>query len=250
MIKYHLLSKLILSFILLPIAPLHAAVSVLIWPIDPVINDDENATALWLENKDSQPTYMQIRVLSWRQVNGLDDYNAQTAIIASPPVANIQPGKRQLIRLVKNAQVPAGKELAYRILIDEIPRQEPNDKNNPSSTQLGPTFQMRYSVPLFVYGNGMQIAPEATQPTDIAQPTLSYILNRQQGKQWLTIRNQSEIHARISQVTLNGQTVNNGLLGYVLARSQMSFPISLAARKGELAAIINSNTKPVTIPYQ
>ncbi|WP_145476570.1 fimbrial biogenesis chaperone [Yersinia similis] len=247
MMIYHLLSRLTLLFILLPCVPLYAAVSVLVWPIDPVINDNENATALWLENKDSQPTYMQIRVLSWRQVNGLDDYNSQSAIIASPPVANIQPGKRQLIRLVKNTQVPAGKELAYRILIDEIPRQEPNKKNNPS---LGLRFQMRYSVPLFVYGSGMRIAPEATQPTDIVQPVLSYILNRQQGKQWLTIRNKSEIHARISQVTLDGQTVNNGLLGYVLAGSQMSFPIDLTARKGELVAIINNNTKPVTIPYQ
>ena len=36
-----------------------AAASILIWPIDPVIEDQQQATALWLENRDSKPVYMQ-----------------------------------------------------------------------------------------------------------------------------------------------------------------------------------------------
>ncbi|MBF4190273.1 molecular chaperone, partial [Serratia ureilytica] len=44
-----------------------AAASILIWPIDPVIEDNQQATALWLENRDSKPVYMQIRVLGWQQ---------------------------------------------------------------------------------------------------------------------------------------------------------------------------------------
>lgn len=245
-VRYILQVRLLLLFALFPSSQLYAAASVLVWPIDPIIPDSENATALWLENKDSQPIYMQIRVLDWQQVKGVDDYNPQSAIIASPPVATIHPGKRQLIRLVKNAPVPAGKEQAYRILVDEIPRQDLNDQNTSSSSPLGLKFQMRYSVPLFVYGSGLQIAPDALQ----SQPKLSYVLNQQQGKQWLTVRNQSEIHARISQVTLHNKAMNKGLLGYVLAGSQMSFPIDSTAKRGELTAIINSSLKPITIPHQ
>lgn len=67
MIKLTSLASLVLFATAVASSPLYAASSVLIWPIDPVINSHEKATALWLENKDSQPVYMQIRVLGWQQ---------------------------------------------------------------------------------------------------------------------------------------------------------------------------------------
>lgn len=85
-----------------------AAASILIWPIDPAIEDNQQATALWLENRDSKPVYMQIRVLGWQQAGGKDDYRNQSEVVASPPVATILPGKRQLIRLIKQSPVAAG----------------------------------------------------------------------------------------------------------------------------------------------
>ena len=86
-----------------------AAASILIWPIDPVIEDNQQATALWLENRDSKPVYMQIRVLGWQQTGGKDDYRNQSEVLASPPVATILPGKRQLIRLISRRRPPPDK---------------------------------------------------------------------------------------------------------------------------------------------
>lgn len=131
MTKLTSLSSMVVLATALTSGSLYAASSVLIWPIDPVINNSEKATALWLENKDSQPVYMQIRVLGWQQKEGVDDYSHQSAILASPPVATILPGKRQLIRLIKNTQVPAGQEQAFRVLIDEIPRKDADDTPTP-----------------------------------------------------------------------------------------------------------------------
>lgn len=37
--------------------------SLMIWPLDPVIEHDQRASALWLENRGSQPVSLQIRVL-------------------------------------------------------------------------------------------------------------------------------------------------------------------------------------------
>nr|WP_230950166.1 hypothetical protein [Burkholderia cepacia] len=51
-----------------------AATSVMIWPIDPVIESDQRATALWLENRDTRPVTPQIRVLGWREEGGEDRY--------------------------------------------------------------------------------------------------------------------------------------------------------------------------------
>ncbi|CNC14847.1 putative chaperone protein [Yersinia frederiksenii] len=227
----------------------YAASSVLIWPIDPVINSHEKATALWLENRDSQPVYMQVRVLGWQQKEGQEDYSSQTAVLASPPVATILPGKRQLVRLIKNTQVPAGQEQAFRVLIDEIPRKDPNDDAPTPALNMGLKFQMRYSVPLFIYGEGLK-SEDANNPTTFFPLNLSYKLVSDGSKQWLAIRNQGQTHARISRVSLQHNDINSGLMGYVLPGSEMRFQVPASARTGQLTASVNSNAKPVVIPHQ
>ncbi|HEI6964505.1 TPA: molecular chaperone [Yersinia enterocolitica] len=249
MTKLTLLSSVFALASALVSQPLYAAASVLIWPIDPVIGSDDKATALWLENKDSQPVYLQVRVLEWQQKAGKDDYNSQTSILASPPVATILPGKRQLIRLIKNTQVPPGQEQAFRILIDEIPRKDPNEDAPTPSLNMGLKFQMRYSIPLFIYGAGLK--PEnANNPETFFPLNLSYRLINDSGEQWLSIRNQGHTHARISQVSLQNKAINKGLMGYVLPGNEMRFSVPKTANEGQLTALVNSNTKPIVIPRQ
>lgn len=226
-----------------------ASASILIWPIDPVIEDQQPGTELWLENRDKVPVYMQIRVLGWQQMADKDDYSTQSAVIASPPVASIAPGKRQLIRLIKQSAPSAGQERAYRVLIDEVPM-----KDQPiSDTQMGLKFQMRYSVPLFVSGKGVWTKQVSGKPRDFttaSQPQLSYRLLQQGNQRWLVVRNQGIVHARISKVTMQGNTLNPGLLGYVLPSSQMRFALPSAGNfsHGKLLATVNDNEQPVVIP--
>ncbi|KGW90421.1 hypothetical protein Y034_1509 [Burkholderia pseudomallei MSHR449] len=134
----------------------HAAASVMIWPIDPVIESGDRAAALWLENRDRRPVTLQVRVLGWREANGEDVYDEdQPRVAGSPPMATVEPGKRQLIRLTRLADTAPGTEQAYRVLIDEIPQPDDDAQPAASGTSLGVKFQMHYSVPLFVYGDGL-----------------------------------------------------------------------------------------------
>ncbi|WP_243677164.1 fimbrial biogenesis chaperone [Sodalis glossinidius] len=66
----------------------------------------------------------------------------------------LEPGQKQVVRLIKQQPPPAGEERAYRILLDEIstPHLDSQDKNHTVN------FQMRYSLLLFVYGE--RAAPE------------------------------------------------------------------------------------------
>ncbi len=73
----------------------------------------------------------------------------------------IEPGQKQLVRLIKQIPPAAGQEMAYRVVLDEIPTPRAVGDN-----QAGLNFQMRYSVPLFVYGNGLV--------RDNAKPALSW----------------------------------------------------------------------------
>lgn len=211
--------------------PLQAATSVLIWPIDPVLEAEQKAGALWLENRGTAPANLQVRVFAWRQGDYDDQYQAQREIIGSPPVANIAPGQKQLIRLTRTGASPVGQEQAYRIIIDEIPPALP-DAANTDKPQAAIRFQMRYSVPLFVYGQGLWGKPDATgqrNPGSVGKPALSWRQVSVQGRPFVEIRNTGPVHARLTDVVLQQGGQNRplveGLLGYVLPGASMRWPV-------------------------
>lgn len=220
----------------------HAAASVMIWPIDPVIESDQRAAALWLENRDTRPVTLQIRVLGWREEGGEDRYaEDQSRIAGSPPMATVPPGKRQLIRLTRLADSAPGTEEAYRVLIDEIPQPEDDATSGNAQTQLGVKFQMHYSIPLFVYGQGVWTKEDPDRkrdPASAAQPLLGWHVARDGGKRWLVMTNRGHVHARITQVAFDVEgergDIARGLLGYVLPGAQMRWElpdgVKLAAR--------------------
>ena len=98
----------VLGALLLGVATAQAASSVLIWPIDPVLEADQQASALWLENRGTETASLQIRVFAWSQSGFSDQYQNQRDVIGSPPVAKIEPGQKQLVRLTRTKDVPPG----------------------------------------------------------------------------------------------------------------------------------------------
>ncbi|MCE0489898.1 molecular chaperone [Pantoea sp. Mb-10] len=213
----------LLLIALMPVA--HAANSLMIWPIDPTLNPDEKASELWLENRGSASTIMQVRVFAWQQKAGQEQYQTQQQVVASPPMVRLEAGQKQLVRLIRQLPPAPGQEAAYRVVLDEIPT-----PRTPGDNQAGLTFQMRYSVPLFVYGSGVT--------RDSVQPTLQWHVVSEAGKRWLELTNRGNGHARLSNVKLGDRNLGSGLFGYVLANSQFRWPLSGAA-SGELSAEVN-----------
>ena len=68
--------------------PAWAGNSVLIWPIDPKIHSGDKATELWLENRGAATTLMQVRVFTWQQQDGHEQYQTQQTVVASPPLVS------------------------------------------------------------------------------------------------------------------------------------------------------------------
>lgn len=202
----------------------HAAATVLIWPIDPVLTADKKATELWIENQGVNASTMQVRIVRWQQEDGHERYQQQQDVVASPPILRVGSGGKQLIRLIKQAPVPQGKELAYRIIIDEIP--QPTASNQP---QIGLKLQMRYSIPLFVYGQGMPVAAEGTNHVLVDSRNLSWNTTTLDGKPAIEVRNRDLVHVRLSQVSVrqggSEREVAPGLLGYVLPGQSRSWPL-------------------------
>ncbi|HCR1911763.1 fimbrial biogenesis chaperone [Enterobacter kobei] len=217
-----------------------AAATILLWPIDPWLAADANATELWIQNQGNSATTMQVRIVRWKQEGGYERYSAQQDVVASPPIVTIQKGNKQLIRLIKQSAVPVGVEQAYRIIVDEIP--QPDAKAEPS---IGLKLQMRYSIPLFVYGQGIPTLKEGAHHALAETRNLSWRVTLEGGQPALQVRNQGDVHVRLSQVSLEqgGQkrTVAEGLLGYVLPGSTRSWPIPAGVRQPDrMSAQINA----------
>ncbi|PCR93759.1 molecular chaperone [Pseudomonas fluorescens] len=233
-----------LMWALLAAVKAQAASSVLIWPIDPVLEADQQASALWLENRGSETANLQIRVFGWSQNGFQEQYQNQRDVIGSPPVAKIEPGQKQLVRLTRTREVPPGQELAYRIIIDEIPSAQP-PAADAGKTAAAIRFQMRYSVPLFAYGAGLWSKEDTTRqrdPKGIGLPQLSWRTVAVDGRPYVEVRNQGAVHARLTDVALRqgGQSkpLAEGLLGYVLPGAVMRWPAP-GPVAGELAGRIN-----------
>ncbi len=243
----------------LGLSPVQAQTSIMIWPLDPVIEDDQRATAMWLENRGTQAVSLQIRVLGWHQTHHEEHYESQDAVVPSPPSAVIQPGQRQLVRLMKITSAPEGRELAYRILVDELPSVASADHQNPQGgSAMGVKLQIRYSVPLFVSGKGHWIKPRPDRkrdPATAAQPVLSWRSVREGNHDYLLIRNSGHTRARLTAVQwVRGsetQPINPGLLGYVLANTQMRWRLERPVPAGYVPQVrINSSDSPVELVAQ
>ena len=58
-------------------------------------------------------------------------------------------------------------EQAYRIIVDEILQPDSND-----AAQMGLKIQMRYSIPLFLYGQGITTYTNSANHTRWYRPTI------------------------------------------------------------------------------
>ncbi|APW40712.1 hypothetical protein RD110_14620 [Rhodoferax koreense] len=237
----------------------HAASSVMIWPVDPVIEEDQRATALWLENRGTEPVSLQVRVFGWGQSGGQENFVNQEQLIASPPLAVIPPGQRQLIRLMNTVPVPDGKEIAYRVLVDELPDSDGGTGRpaDPANSAIGVKLQIRYSIPLFVNGKGLWTKAVPGKPRDPATqavPVLAWRTVREGGELFLAVRNSGAAHARLTGVQWVGTNpavsgaavvINPGLLGYVLADSEMRWPLTAPPPMGHVPeARVNGGETP------
>ncbi|WP_373327987.1 fimbrial biogenesis chaperone [Cronobacter turicensis] len=217
-----------------------AAGNMLIWPIDPYLAADDSAAELWIQNQGATPMTMQVRIVRWRQEGGNERYQQQQDVAASPPIVRIDGGKKQLIRLISQAQVPAGVEQAYRIVVDEIP--QPTDPGKP---QLGLKLQMRYSIPLFVYGQGVATERAGAHHAYLQPENLSWRVVRENGQPAIEITNRDQIHARISKVTVQQggkpRVLAEGLLGYVLPGQSRVFALPAGiSQPTQLSASVNA----------
>lgn len=109
----------------------------------------DRATAITITNDGNEELVMQADLYSWKQkANGEDDLVLTEDMILSPPILKLAPKSRQVVRLAMLRPRPPGEQLAYRLIVREIPE----IKITSSDLQL--QIALAFSMPVFITPNG------------------------------------------------------------------------------------------------
>jgi len=212
------------------VATVATAGSLQVSPILLEFGDGDSARELWLSNSGQAPIRAQVRVEAWSQEGGVDLLAPTRELLASPPIAEIAPGERQLVRIVRPGTANTGGERAYRLLVDELP--DANRPNTPSRLQ----FLLKYSIPAFVLPAGVKRGDAAAKGAGGAWRGGALQAHVEEGKEQarFVLVNQGPRRVRISQLVFVDASgadheLVKGLVGYVLAGQRMSWPLALPA---------------------
>ncbi|MDW5442469.1 molecular chaperone [Polaromonas sp. SM01] len=245
-VTWHGLVLLLGLTVLLGQAATASAASLQVSPILLEFAPKEQAQSMWLSNTGTQPLRAQVRVQQWTQTSEGDQLSPTRALLASPPVVEIPPGEKQMIRIIRpQGGVPAREE-SYRLIVDELPS---SGVAGPGGTApAGLQFLLRYSVPVFV--SVVEPVPVTGKPSDIS--ALSTSLQSGPPAPLLTVINKGTQRVKISQlvhVDKQGRRTSlvPGLLGYVLAGQRMQWPLNLPA-DGTFKAKFNADLEEQVLP--
>lgn len=202
-------------------------------PVSLTLQASQSAQGLWLSNTGAGVVHAQVRVYHWTQTDGTQQLTPSRGLVISPPMLEIQPGQKQLVRVIRIGAPPNGAgavEDAYRLAIDELPIDVQGKK--------GLQFVLHYSVPVFV------------GPVEVAktQPQLQWSLLQEGDHAVLQVANHGTGHAQIAELSFINPAgerigINGGLFGYVLpgatVRWTLKQPASDFVGGGTMEARIN-----------
>jgi fimbrial chaperone protein len=205
-------------------------------PISLSLQAKENASGLTLSNTGDDVVHAQVRVYQWSQDDKGDQLTASRGLLASPPMIELKPGEKQLIRIIRASAPPSGigaVESSYRLSIDELPIQSAGQKT-------GLQFALSYSLPVFIQPVGVQQTAPKLRWTYTAQPD---------GKQvTMRVSNSGNGRAQLAKLSIedtagNNIEINPGLLGYILPGATMQWTLKVPPNElknsGKIKVMIN-----------
>jgi fimbrial chaperone protein len=158
---------------------------------------------------------MQPTAVLWKQdSNGNDELVPTRDIITAPPLVEIAPRQKQVIRLALRAVEPKDKERQYRLLVREV---------QPARSEggVGLQFSINLSIPVFAYSNA-----------SAGNEALAATLRRTGNGFALTLKNDGSNHVQFREVKLLNETAlvaKSGQLSYVLPGAARTLEVPLAA---------------------
>lgn len=107
------------------------------------LSDKHSRDVIQIDNPTDEPVSLQLKLLAWSQVDGKDLLHPTRDILATPQIVTIKARASQLVRVGALRKADLKSELAYRLLLEEIPAPVPPDFK-------GLQVLLKVSVPVFL----------------------------------------------------------------------------------------------------
>jgi len=178
-----------------------------LYPVRVDLSAERTTATMKVRNTGGERMTVEVRTTAWAQADGQDVYQPTRAVLASPPVFELHPGKEQVVRLGLIDRTPTPQEGTYRVFLQELP--------DPAAAGGGAVRTLlRISVPVFV----AQAAPGG--------PSLGWTARRESGALVLEAKNAGSAHTRIHALAVGeaGQAPQPlSMGGYVLPGASRRF---------------------------
>src|SRR5512135_2314395 len=116
--------------------------SLTVTPVVVTLDDKTHTASLTVKNEGHEARVVQTELLRWTQKNGADVQTPSRDILVNPPMATLQPGQTQTVRIGLKREADNMQELAYRLYLTEVPP--------PSEGFTGLRIALRLGVPIYV----------------------------------------------------------------------------------------------------
>jgi fimbrial chaperone protein len=193
--------------LLWPQAPLSAS-SFTVVPTRIVLEGERRSGSLSVRNDGSEPVLVQVEPQKWLAAVPAIRTEPTRELVAVPAVFRLAPGSAQTVRIGLRGAPQAGVEVAYRLLLTEVPTSE-------NAQQGGVRFALRLSIPVFVRAPGA----DSQLIARLQQATQGWVL---------AVHNAGNAHARLSDVRARrkrGSLPISGTPGYLLPGETRIFPL-------------------------
>ena len=157
-------------------------------PVKITLSKNSSTAIITVSNSGNSDTTIQLQTMRWIQDGEGDRLQPTREIIATPQIFAIKAGATQLIRVGLVTKPDPVNEIAYRLVLDEIP-------SPPEPGFKGLQVALKISLPIFV------------QPLSKSAPELDFSwVQTQEKKIRVSIVNHGSAHAQIFRIKISDES--------------------------------------------
>lgn len=199
-----------------------------IWPVQVNLTADGSVQELQVNNPSDERSYVQVMAVEWHAPENINEAPHVEAILAVPPVFELDPDGNQLVRLAVRGPMDDSVERSYKLVITEVPR---TAGLIPNSLAIA----ARMTLPIFV-------TPEGAVPVPVWT-----LQEHDKGKPSLMLANQGSAHIRVNNIQLIPVDKEKAVFetqegALVLADKGMSWPLDIDLTKLKGPVIVKAQT--------
>ncbi|NNC22682.1 fimbrial biogenesis chaperone [Salinisphaera orenii] len=205
-------------------------------PVLITLDDSSAIAALTVTNRGEHKVVMQASAHDWHIRNNESHYQSTKALVVTPPVFSVAPGKHQIVRIGLRNASQSSTEQAFRVFLAQSPK-TPGNKSSASdgkgtNSPDGIRVALRFGIPVFI------------EPTGDREPNLTWKAKRlADGHLRVEAINNGNAHVKIQHLTLSTG-------GSVAAQSQKSRYVLPGSRRYWTLDVPTTSTPPYNVTAQ